>query len=103
MSDSSEQMTDVEFEAAAKATQVTDSVKAGAYMVLVEGKKAPQAGKAINKPRQTIYAAVKAIRKAHDQFIAPEGCRRVEVWLPDELADKIEPMCRLRGKLGKGS
>lgn len=96
-------MTGTEFEAAASTTQVTDEVRAGAYMVLVEGKKAPQAGKAINKPRQTIYAAVKAIKKAHDQFIAPEGCRRIEVWLPDALADKIEPMCRLRGKTGQGS
>ena len=66
-----------------------DTIKI-ARSVLVDGLRLTQAGELHNTSRQRVHAIVKRFNEAAEEV--PKGWKRVEVWLPPELADRVENM-----------
>jgi hypothetical protein len=66
-----------------------DTVKI-ARAVLVEGMGAAEAGHAHGMTRQRVHAIVKRFQAAAKEV--PKHWRRIEVWLPPELAAEVEAM-----------
>lgn len=61
-----------------------------ARAVLVDGMKTTEAANLHNMTRQRVHGIVQRFRAAAQEV--PTGWRRVEVWLPPELAAKVEAM-----------
>ena len=66
-----------------------DTVKI-ARAVLVDGMGAAEAGQAHGMTRQRIHAIVKRFDAAAKEF--PRNWRKIQVWLPPELAAQVEAM-----------
>ena len=66
-----------------------DTIKV-ARSVLVDGLSLTGAGELHHTSRQRVYAIVKRFEAAVEEV--PRGWKRVEVWLPPELADQVESM-----------
>lgn len=78
-----------------------DSV-AVARSVLVEGLRLSQAGERHGLSRQRVHGIVKRFRAAAVEEV-PTRWKRVEVWLPPELASEVEAMAkRARRELATG-
>lgn len=60
--------------------------------VLVEGMRPTEAAVRHNMSRQRVHGIVQRFRAAAQEV--PTGWRRVEVWLPPELAVEVEAMAR---------
>lgn len=63
-----------------------------ARAVLVEGMRPAEAAVRHNMSRQRVHGIVQRFRAAAQEV--PSGWRRVEVWLPPELAAEVEAMAR---------
>jgi len=61
-----------------------------ARAVLVDGMKTTEAANRHNMTRQRVHGIVQRFRAAAQEV--PTGWRRVEVWLPPELAQQVEAM-----------
>jgi hypothetical protein len=61
-----------------------------ARAVLVDGMKTTEAANLHNMTRQRVHGIVQRFRAAAQEV--PTGWRRVEVWLPPELAQQVEAM-----------
>jgi hypothetical protein len=61
-----------------------------ARAVLVDGMKTTEAAKRHGMTRQRVHGIVQRFRAAAQDV--PTGWRRIEVWLPPELAEKVEAM-----------
>jgi predicted DNA-binding protein (UPF0251 family) len=61
-----------------------------AHAVLVNGMKPTEAAKHYGMTRQRVHGIVQRFRAAAEEV--PTGWRRVEVWLPPELAAQVEAM-----------
>lgn len=66
-----------------------DTIKV-ARSVLVDGLTPSAAGELHGMTRQRVHSIVKRFNEAVDQV--PRGWRRVEVWLPPEMADQVQSM-----------
>ncbi len=86
-----ERLTAAEFEALRPhlGRLTMDSVKI-ARMVLVDGVKQSEVATQYGMSRQRIHGIM--VRFAAASQAVPTGWRRVEVWLPPELADQVETM-----------
>ena len=61
-----------------------------ARLVLVDGMTQAEVATAHNMSRQRVYGILQRFAAAAQSV--PTGWRRVEVWLPPELADQVEAM-----------
>lgn len=61
-----------------------------ARAILVDGLKTTEAANRYGMTRQRVHGIVQRFRAAAQEV--PTGWRRVEVWLPPELAQKVEAM-----------
>ncbi len=61
-----------------------------ARAVLVDGMKTTEAANRYGMTRQRVHGIVQRFRAAAQEV--PTGWRRVEIWLPPELAQKVEAM-----------
>lgn len=66
-----------------------DTIKV-ARSVLVDGLAPTAAGDLHGVSRQRVHAIVKRFSEAVEQI--PRGWKRIEVWLPPELADQVQSM-----------
>lgn len=61
-----------------------------ARAVLVDGMKTSEAASRHGMTRQRVHGIVQRFRAAAQEV--PTGWRRIEIWLPPELADQVEAM-----------
>lgn len=84
-----------EFMEVAATTRMSQHVRDGARMVLVDGMKAVEAAKLMDMTPQQLQAAIKRIKAAHKagQGI-PEGWECVTVCVPPELVETVREVGR---------
>jgi len=69
-----------------------------ARLVLVDGMTQAEVATTQNMSRQRVFGILERFQKAAQAI--PSGWRKVEVWLPPELADHVEAMAdRAQGKV----
>ena len=84
-----------EFMEAVATTRVTQHVRDGARMVLVDGMKAVDAAKLMEMTPQQLREAVKRIKAAHKAAQGtPEGWECVTVCVPKELVETVREVGR---------
>ena len=84
-----------EFMEAAATTRMTQHVKDGARMVLVDGMKAVDAAKLLDMTPQQLQGALKRIKAAHKAAQGtPEGWECVTVCVPKELVETVREVGR---------
>ena len=84
-----------EFMEAAATTRMTQHVKDGARMVLVDGMKAVDAAKLMEMTPQQLRVAVQRIEAAHKAGQGtPEGWECVTVCVPKELVETVREVGR---------
>lgn len=84
-----------EFMEVAASTRMTQHVRDGARMVLVDGMKAVDAAKLMEMTPQQLQAAIKRIKAAHKAGQGtPENWECVTVCVPPELVEKVREVGR---------
>jgi hypothetical protein len=84
-----------EFMEAAATTRMTQHVRDGARMVLVDGLKIVEAAKLLEMTPQQLQAALKRIKAAHKAGQGtPEGWECVTVCVPKELVETVREVGR---------
>ncbi len=64
-----------------------------ARMVLLEGMTQAEVATTHNMSRQRVFGILERFQKAAQAI--PQGWRKVEVWLPPDLANEVEIMARV--------